>query len=147
MKRHHGALAEADQRQCAGRQVVAPEFLVNELRQDRRCFGDADPALVLGLEREREPLPSRPLTASFGRVGRNEGGIGQQVLPDAAELDEVITVGAIAMQENDELARRPTGARRQPRAVELCRHRSSRCMNIPRPSGHDHRKVAIDSAT
>ena len=37
---------------------------------------------------------------------RDEGGIGQELLPLLADLDEVVAVCAIAVQEDDELLRR-----------------------------------------
>ena len=63
-------------------------------------------------------------------MGRHEGRVGQRGLPCPPELDQVIAVGAIAMQEDDELARRPARARGEPRAIEFCRHLSSRRENL-----------------
>jgi hypothetical protein len=48
----------------------------------------------------------------------------QILLPGAADLDEVVAVGAIAVQEHDKLARGP-GARREPRTVEFNSHSRS----------------------
>ena len=52
---------------------------------------------------------------------RHEGGLRQQLLPGATDLDEVVAVGAIAMQENDKLSRR-AGAWIEPRTVEFSGH-------------------------
>ena len=54
----------------------------------------------------------------------DEGGMRQQPLPGAADLDEVVTVGAVAVQEHHQLARR-SRARLEPRTVELSGHHSS----------------------
>ena len=58
------------------------------------------------------------MRAGFRRVRRNKSGIGQELLPRAAELDQVVAIGAVAMKENDELARLAR-ARLKPRAVKL----------------------------
>ncbi len=63
----------------------------------------------------------RRLAARLRRVRRHEGGMRQESLPGAADVDEVVAVRAVAMQEHDELARRP-GARLEPRTVELSGH-------------------------
>jgi hypothetical protein len=52
---------------------------------------------------------------------RNEGGIRQQLLPGAADVDQVVAVGAIAVEEDDELLGR-TGARLEPRSIEFNGH-------------------------
>ena len=53
---------------------------------------------------EPEPLPAhRRLRAGLGRVGRDEGGVGQQGLPLPADLDQVLAVGAVAVQQHDKL--------------------------------------------
>ena len=125
MERHHGALAEADQRQRRWRQLKPPELRLDEPLQGGRRLVDADPALVRIAEGQRKPLPAdRRLAARLGRVGRHEGGIGQRRLPHPAELDEVVAVGAIAVEEDHELARRPAGMRGQAWAIEFS-HRSS----------------------
>src|SRR5690606_26920672 len=52
-------------------------------------------------EGQREPLAAdRRLAAGLRRMGRDEGGFRQQTLPGAAEIDEVVAVGAIAVKEN-----------------------------------------------
>src|SRR6266508_992887 len=124
MQRHHRALAEADERERRGRQVAALELGVEEARENGRGLVDAGPALARIAEGEREPLPAdRRLAARLRRVWGDERGVRQQALPGAADIDEVVAVGAVAVQEHDELAR---GARTrlEPRTVEL-RHCSS----------------------
>ena len=106
MQRHHGALAEADQRERRGRKVAARELGIEERFEHRRGLVDAEPALVGIAEGEREPLPAdRRLAARLRRMRRHEGGLRQQRLPGAADLDEVVAVGAIAVQEHHQLAR------------------------------------------
>ena len=118
MQRHHRALTEADQRQRRRRQLVPGEFGFEKAFQHRRGLVDANPALVGIAKCQREPLPAdRRLTARLGCMRRDEGGVRQQLLPGAADFDQVIAVGAITMQENDELLR-CAGARRKPRAIE-----------------------------
>ena len=97
-----------------------------KLLQDRGRLVDADPALVLFPEGQGEPLPAgRRLGAPLGRMGRHEGGVRQKVLPGPSQFDQVVAVGAVTMEEDDELARRSAGARRQPRPSEFCGHHSS----------------------
>ena len=66
----------------------------------------------------------RPLGApphGSGRVRRHEGRLRQELLPGAADVDEIVAVGAVAMQEHHKLLRR-SGARRQPRTIEFSGH-------------------------
>ena len=49
--------------------------------------------------------PLRGLSARARRVRRHERGVRQQALPGAADLDQVVAVGAIAVQEHHELPR------------------------------------------
>ena len=103
MQRHHGALAEADQRQRRRRQLAARQFGVEECIERGRRLVDADPALVGIAERQREPLPAdRRLAAGLGRMRRHERGVRQHRLPGAADVDQVVAVGAIAVQEHHE---------------------------------------------
>ena len=92
--------------------------------EHRRGLVGADPALVGIAEGQREPLPAdRRLAAGLRRVRRDEGGVRQQALPGAADLDQVVAVGAIAVQEHDELARR-SRTRLEPRTVEFSGHQA-----------------------
>ena len=119
MQRHHGALAEADQRQRRRGQISPLQFGVEKGVERRRRRIDADPALVGIAKRQRKPFaPHRRLSAGMRRVRRDEGGVRQQASPSAAELDQVVAVGAIAMQEDHELTR-GAGARLDARTVEF----------------------------
>jgi hypothetical protein len=122
MQRHHGALAETDEAKRPGRQLVALQLGVEKSLEHRRRFVDAEPALIGIAEGERKPLPpDRRLSARLRRVRRDERRLRQILLPGAADVDEVVAVGAIAVQEHDKLLR-GAGARRQPRAVKLSGH-------------------------
>ena len=67
-------------------------------------------------------LPAdRRLTARLRRMRRGECGVRHEDLPRPADLDQVVAVGPIAMQEDDELLGR-AGARLEPWTVELCGH-------------------------
>ena len=52
---------------------------------------------------------------------RDEGGMRQHARPFAAQADQVVAVGAIAVQEHDELLGGAAGRRRQPWSVETRR--------------------------
>ena len=69
------------------------------------------PALVRRAGEQRKPLPpGRRLAARLGRMRRDERGVRQQPLPGPADVDQVVAVGAIAVQEHDEaLGRCPPG--------------------------------------
>ena len=135
MQRHHGALAEADERQRRGRQIAALEFGIEKLVKHRHGFVGADPALVGIAHRERKPLPAdRRLAAGLRCVRRDERGVRQQPLPGATDLDQIVAVGAVAVQEDDELAGRP-GLRLEPWPVELRGHQALRFVFCFRVTG------------
>ena len=120
VQRHHGALAEADQGELRRRQLVAREFRVEEGVEARTGQVDAAPALVRVAEGEGEPLPAhRRHPAGLGRMRGDEGGVREPALPLPADLDQVVAVGAVAVQEDDELLR-PSGFGRQARAGDRC---------------------------
>src|SRR5437660_531317 len=134
MQRHHRALAEADERERRGRQIAALELGVEEAREDGGGLVDTGPAFIWVAEGEREPLPAnRRLAAGLRGVRGDEGCLGQESLPRPADVDEVVAVGAVAVQEHDELARR-SRARLEPRTVEF-----SHC---PPPLGSARRRAA-----
>jgi hypothetical protein len=82
MQRHHGTLAEADERKCRRRKLAAREFALDEFLQDRSGFVDAGPALVGVAEGQRKPLAARRrLAAGLDGVRRHKRGIRQQRLP------------------------------------------------------------------
>ena len=69
-------------------QVVTLQFGVNALSVRGRLIS-ADPALVA--ECQRKPFaPDRALAAGPRRMRRHEGGIREQVLPGAADVDQVV---------------------------------------------------------
>ena len=112
MQRHHGSLAKANERQRRGRQAVTGKFRVDKTVQHWRRLVDPDPTFVWIAEGERKPLPAdRRLSARLGRMRRYERRVRQGWLPNFADLDEIVAVGAVAMKENDKLSRGP-GARR-----------------------------------
>src|SRR3974390_2186366 len=123
MQRHHGALAEADERQCRRRELVPREFGFDEPLQQRCGLVDADPSLVRSAEGQGEPLPpDRRLAARLRRMRRNERGMRQVLLPSAPYLDQVVAVGSITVQEHAQLLG-GAGTRRQPRTVKFSGHR------------------------
>src|SRR5882757_3072963 len=123
MQRHHGALAETYQRQRGRRQVAARKLGVEEALEHGRCLVDTDPALVRIAEREVEPLlAGRRLPAGLRRVRRDERGLWQQPLPGAADLNQIVAIGAVAMQEHYELACCAACVRLKPWSVQFSRH-------------------------
>ena len=109
MQRHHRSLAEADESEARIVEAEPRQFGVEKGVERRPRRDDAAPALVLAArvvgreDIEREPLPARRRAgAALGRVRRNESGVGQQLPPLPAELDEVVAVGAVAVQEHDQ---------------------------------------------
>ncbi len=159
VQRQHRSLAEADERQRRGRKIAPLEFGVEEAHEERRGFVNAVPAFIGIAEGEREPLPAdRRLAAGLRRVRGHEGGLRQESLPGATDIDEVVAVGAIAVQEHDELAR-GRSARFEARTIELShcspplasvRHRAAwprdnmtrACRLRPRATGAKLRRAA-----
>ncbi len=118
VKRQHGSLTEADQRQLRIVKAKLVQFGVEEGVEARRRLVDAGPALVLVAHRQREPLASpRRLQAGLGRIGREESRIRHKTLPLLGDGDQIRSIGAIAMQEHDELLRRAR-FRREARTVD-----------------------------
>src|SRR5689334_24239229 len=79
-------------------------------------------------EGQVEPLPAqRRHGAALGGVRRDEGRVRQEASPFAAQADQIVAVGAVAMQEHDELLWRAAGGRRKARPVERERHLSGPC--------------------
>src|SRR6202167_3331801 len=123
MQSHHRALAEADERERLRWQPMTRQLGIDEALQYRGRFVDADPALIWIAKGQSKPLASdRRLPASFRGVRRDERRVRQQRLPGAADLDQIVAVGAIAVEKNDELPRGPR-SRTKPRAIKLGRHR------------------------
>src|SRR5579862_7193176 len=122
MEGHHRALAEADQRERRRRQSVARQLGIEKPLELRRGLVDAEPALIWIAEGERKPLATdRRLAARLRRMGRYEGRVRQRLLPGAADVDQVVAIGAVAVQEDDKLPR-GSGFRSEPRTVEFSGH-------------------------
>jgi hypothetical protein len=142
MERHHGALAEADQRQPPRLEIVGTELRIDQRVQAGAGLRYAAPALMRVPHGQREPLSAgRPrMGQAVGRVRGEERRIRQPLLPCPAELDQVVPVGAIAMKQKHELLRLSSGGRREARAWCGC-HRlrlstPPRCgSTCPRASG------------
>ena len=142
MQRHHRALAEADEREARIVEAEAGELRVEE-RVDRGPRGDgAAPALrraarVVGRgAAQGEPLPAhRRSGAALGRVRRDERRLGRQRAPLLAERDQVVAVGAVAVQENHEL---PSGAALgiETRSGQIRRHEGLRGLLFARSSAN-----------
>ena len=79
---------------------------------------DALPAFRGLAKSEREPLPARGAHRDpFGCIGSDESRLRQVPLPLTAELNEVLTVGPVAVQQNDQRSW-GAGARREARSIE-----------------------------
>src|SRR6185503_3880466 len=97
------------------------------------------PALVLRPRKEWKPLlANRRLAARLGRVRRHERGVRQQALPGAPDLDEVVAVGAIAVEE-DHKSTRASRARLKTRSIKFSHSSFSFSGSFSRPllsAGH-----------
>ena len=104
---------------------MTAKFGVDKALQSRPRLIDSDPALIGIAEGQREPLPpDRRLPARLRGVRRNERRLRQQRLPGAADLDQIVAVGAVAVKKDDELPR-PTGARCKSRTIKRYGHSPS----------------------
>ena len=98
----------------------APDFSAS------RSAARAVPARAIAVEHARrraihqaEPLPAeRRHVVRERRVGRDEGGMRQGAREIGRQADQVVAVGADAVQQHDELLRRPARRRPLARAVE-----------------------------
>src|SRR5262249_24999714 len=98
------------------------ELGVEECLESGRRHMHAIPALGRIAEGQWEPRAAhRRLSAGTRRMRRDEGGVLQERLPGAADLDQVVAVRAIAVHEHDELARRAV-LRREAGTVDLTGH-------------------------
>ena len=94
------------------------ELRIEKGVERRTRLDDAGPAFGGIAHGQREPLPAgRRHGAEFGRVRRDEQGVRQKGAPLAAEFDQVVSVRAVTVQEDDELARRAR-FRRKARSVD-----------------------------
>ena len=116
-------LAAADPTAAAGLYTQAQadfDRLTTDFPMSARA-DNAAPALVGITHGEGKPLPAhRRHGAALGRIGRHKIGVGQQSPPLTADLDQVGAVGAIAVQEHHQLARRAACARLEPRCRSTC---------------------------
>ena len=103
------------------------QFGIEEGVERRARPVDAAPALVRIAEGQRKPLPpDRRLAAGLRRMRRDERGVRQQRLPGAADVDQVVAVGAVAVQEHD-----------QPLGLAGCAAQAAvRRVHRPRLAGH-----------
>ncbi len=101
MQRHHRALAEADQRQSTLVQAAFGELLIDEgvERWPRRDY--PAPTLFRIAHGERKPLSaSWRHRTPLGGVWRYEICVRQEAAPLPTDFDQIIAVGAIAVQKN-----------------------------------------------
>ena len=104
MQRHHGALAEAHQHGLRFVEAVRGHGLVEEGvehgsgglhagQRDRRIeAGDAEPLIAEGIA-----------FAGLRRVGGVEHHVGHELAEQRRQADQVIAVGAVAVQQHDEV--------------------------------------------
>src|SRR5262245_37552532 len=119
MERHHRALTEPDKCQRRRWKIATLRLGVEEALEDRCCLVHTRPALVRIPECQRKPFAAhRRLSAGARRVWRNECGIGQQALPGAPNLDQVVAIGTVAMKKDHQLAC-ASRARLKARSVEF----------------------------
>ena len=119
VERHHRALAEAHQREVALAEPERREPRV-DVGVERVCrAGDAFGHTCRRPVAEAEPLPPhRRHVAGLRRVGRGETGVGYEPPPGLGEADQVVAVGAQAVQQEDQLARGPAACRRPFRPLQ-----------------------------
>ncbi len=107
MKSEHCPLAEADQGQLAVVQSVTIEFGIEKRVENQARLVDAGPAFVWVAHGQTEPLAAAwGLGARLGRVRRDKCRAGHQIPPLLADRDQIVAVGAISVQKDDELFRR-----------------------------------------
>jgi len=118
-ERHHGALAETHQPERVGAKIEALKLGVEKGFERGRGARHTADHLALIAKGEVEPLPAhRRHAARLRRMGGGEGRMGQERGPFAPQADQVVAVGAIAMEEYDELPRRAPRRRRKTRSVD-----------------------------
>ena len=122
VQRHHRALAEADQRAGAFVEVVALKLGVEKGVERRARPRDAARELARVAHRQRKPLPPhRRAWAKLGRIRRDEGGGGEGARPIPPDADQIVAVGAVAVQEHDQafgLGAAGAGAMRGPSSID-----------------------------
>src|SRR5215510_15168130 len=133
MERHHGALTEPDKCQRRRWKIATLRLGVEEALEDRCCLVHTRPALVRIPECQRKPFAAhRRLSAGTRGVWRNECGVGQQALPGAPDLDQIVAIGAVAMKKDHQLAC-ASRARLKARSVEFSHSSFSFSVSLCRP--------------
>ena len=112
MQRHHGALRESDQR----RRLVG-ESALGQLAVDEGVEQGGGGPRRGGLAGEVDPFEPEPLAAEADlagerRIGRNEGAVRQRLGPIGRQPEQVLSVGAIAVQQHHQPARPAAGSGR-----------------------------------
>src|SRR5690606_30392753 len=113
IERHHGALAEADEERLRRPEFGARPDVTKALEHSGSGHGNTlCDALDHVVEVDRKPLVAEGiLSAAGGRVWREEQGVGEEFGPVLAEADEVLAIGAVAVEDEDELVWRVARAR------------------------------------
>src|SRR4029078_3696619 len=92
---------------------------LEEVFKNRRGLVHSGPALFRVAERKRKPFASHGgLSAGPRSMWRHERGIGHNDLPCTAGRNQVVAVGAIAVEEDHKLTR-ASRARLKARSVEF----------------------------
>ena len=128
VEREHRTLGESDQRELTRAEGGGPEFGVEEGVQHRQARLDPCQQRRRPPIPEREPLPAeRRHVAGLRPVGCDEGRVRQALGEHGCEADQVVALGADAVQQDHELARRPwlmgwqAGAGQERHSVVLAR--------------------------
>ena len=105
MQGHHRALREADQRRLAFVEPVLGHLLIEEGIDVGRRAAHAGQG-QLGIEaRDREPLVAEGISlAGLRRVGRIKDHVGHQRPHYRRQPDQVVAVGAVAVQQDHHVA-------------------------------------------
>jgi hypothetical protein len=120
MQRHHGALAEADQHSLAFVEAVSCQGVVEKPVDQRRRLAHAGRGDQRIEARDAEPLVAgRIELAGMGRIGGVEHGVGHQRRQHRRQPDQVVAVGAVAVQQHHDVARSAAGVRAVARPLEL----------------------------
>ena len=122
VQRHHGALAEADEHETVRRQPVAGELPVEKAVERGTGRNHAAPILAGIAHGEPEPLQRAGHAGDrLRRIGRDERRTRERAPPFVAQRDQIVAVGAVAVQQHDQ-GRCRAPARLAPRPVQLFQH-------------------------
>ena len=124
---HHGALAEADQHQPVGAKADNGRARASRKRSSAGWAATTPRQYSLGSRSVRANHCRPPYMPGIvsGALGATNDGIGQPAPPAVGERDQVVAVGAIAVQQHHQaVGARPRGSRRGPSSLQhLDRHR------------------------